>query len=297
MFSDFESKLVELNDTTIFVRQAGEGSPVLLLHGFPQTHLMWRDIASGLATDFKVICADLTGYGKSGCPASPPDHSRYSKRALGADMTLLMEKLGHSHFHVVGHDRGARVAYRMALDYPEQIKSVALFDIIPGSESWARANAEFTLAFWPWSLLAQPAPLPEELILAAPRTIINHALSMWSSDPLCFGEDVRDKYTAALQDPAHVHAICEEFRASATIDREHDRGDQQEKRRIQCPGLILWGARGILNRLYRNDGGPLGIWAEWIQDLRGHAVDGGHFFPEENPGLITGYLKDFYRCI
>src|SRR3982750_4763135 len=178
----FEAAEVETGETSIFVRRSGSGSPILLLHGFPQTHVMWRSVAPMLARDFTVVCADLRGYGRSGCPASTPDHAPYAKRAMARDMVSIMERLGFPRFAVAGHDRGGRVAYRMALDHPARVERLAVLDVLPTATVWERADARFALGYWPWSLLAQPEPLPERLLGGAPDAIVDAALATWGSD-------------------------------------------------------------------------------------------------------------------
>jgi len=290
---DFEASLVSVEETKIFIRRSGEGPPALLLHGFPETHLMWRDVAPLLARRFTVICADLRGYGRSGCPASRPDHGPYSKRAMAGDMVSLMDKLGFNDFAVVGHDRGGRVAYRLALDHPSRVNALAVLDVIPTEDAWQRADADLALTFWPWSLLAQPEPLPEELLLAAPEAVIDNALSGWGSSSTAFPAEVRAAYIEALRDPEHVHAICEEYRAAATLDREHDRLDRQQGRRIACPLLVLWSGLGALDKWYRNEGGPLSLWKSWGHEVTGQSLEAGHFFPEEKPEETASLLITF----
>ncbi len=212
MLEDFEAAEVQTGETSIFVRRAGSGPPILLLHGFPQTHVMWRAVAPLLARRFTVVCADLRGYGRSGCPASAADRAPYAKRAMARDMVTVMERLG------------------------------------------------FALAFWPWSLLAQPEPLPERLVAAAPEAVIDDALGGWGSPEAAFAPEVRAAYVEALCDPARVHAICEDYRAAATRDREHDEADRRSGRRITCPVLMLWSGRGALNAWYAEAGGPLALW-------------------------------------
>ena len=281
MLDGFDAAEVQTGETSIFVRRSGSGPPILLLHGFPQTHVMWRSVAPMLARRFTVICADLRGYGRSGCPISAADHAPYAKRAMARDMVAVMERLGFSHFSVAGHDRGGRVAYRLALDHPERIARVAVLDVVPTGEVWARADARLALAFWPWSLLAQPEPLPERLVAGAADAIVDDALGGWGSPPTAFSPEVRAAYVDALRDPARVHAICEEYRAAATRDREHDEADRRTGRRISCPVLVLWSRRGALDTWYTAAGGPLALWRAWADDVHGHPLDAGHFFPEE----------------
>jgi haloacetate dehalogenase len=251
----FETGEIETGETSIFARWSGSGPPILLLHGFPQTHLMWRGVAPLLAGRFTVVCADLRGYGRSGCPPSTPDHGPYSKRAMARDMVL---------------------------------------DILPTGAVWERADARFALAYWPWSLLAQPEPTPERLITAAPEVIVDDALSGWGSPSTGFGPEVRTAYVEALRDPGHVHAICEEYRAAATVDRSHDDEDRKRGRRMACPVLVLWSDRGPLSTWYTEAGGPLALWRAWADDVQGHALPAGHFFPEEAPTVTADALARFW---
>lgn len=294
MLDGFETAEIQTGETSIFARWSGSGSPILLLHGFPQTHLMWRSIAPLLARNFTVVCADLRGYGRSGCPASTPDHAPYAKRAMAQDMVIVMERLGFPRFSVAGHDRGGRVAYRMALDYPSRVERLAVLDVLPTATVWDRADARFALAYWPWSLLAQPEPLPERILAAAPEAIIDNALGGWGSPSAVFCPEVCAAYVEALRDPDHIHAICEEYRAAATIDREHDRTDRKGRHRIVCPLLALWGAEGPLDTWYVEDSGPIALWRAWSDDVQGHPLNAGHFFPEEAPEQTADALNRFF---
>jgi haloacetate dehalogenase len=290
---DFTAAEIQTGDATIFVRSCGNGSPILLLHGFPQTHLMWRKVAPLLAREFTVVCADLRGYGRSSCPLSAPDHAPYAKRAMAQDMVTVMERLGFPRFSVAGHDRGGRVAYRMALDHPRRVDRLAVLDIVPSETAWDRADARFALAFWPWSLLAQGEPLPERILTAVPDAIVDDALERWGSRSAVFPAKVRAAYVDALRDPTHAHAICEEYRAAATIDREHDRSDRAERRRIACPVLVLWSGEGPLATWYIEDSGPIAVWGAWSDAVQGQPVKGGHFFPEEAPKETARALSRF----
>ena len=290
---DFATKEIRTAATSIFVSWGGKGPPVLLLHGFPQTHLMWQRVAPILARHWTVVCADLRGYGRSGCPSSNVDHMPYSKRTMAHEMVFVMERLGFSRFSVVGHDRGGRVAYRMALDHSNRIERLAVLDILPTSTVWERADARLALGYWPWSLLAQAEPLPEHILTAVPEAIVDEALAGWDSPSSAFSAEVRAAYVQALRDSDHAHAICEEYRAAATIDREHEAADIAEGRRISCPLLVLWSARGPLNTWYRNDGGPLALWRMWACDVQGQALEAGHFFPEEAPEKTAEALNRF----
>jgi haloacetate dehalogenase len=297
MFENFEPAFVDTGETNIFVQRGGSGPPLLLLHGFPETHVMWRSVAPRLAQRFTVFCADLRGYGKSGAPESTPDHAPYAKRAMASDMVAMMSRLGHTKFSVAGHDRGGRVAYRLALDHPARIQRLAVLDIVPTLEAWERADARLATAFWPWSLLAQPEPLPERLLGAAPEAVVDDALGGWGSAPHAFGAAAREAYVDALRDPAHVHAICEEYRAAASLDAQHDAVDRRGGRRITCPVLVLWSGSGPLANWYADAGGPLALWRSWANDVRGRALSAGHFFPEELPDETAEALADFFTGV
>jgi haloacetate dehalogenase len=284
----FETAEIKTDDNTIFVRRYGSGSPLLMVHGFPRTSLMWRYVAPHLASSHTVVCVDLRGYGRSGVPVSNEDHYPYSKRAMANELVAVMDKLGFSNFDLVGHDRGGRVAYRLALDHPEKVRRLAVFDVIPISEAWARADAKFALNWWPWSLLAQKAPTPEKYLLGAPDAAFDNPLGAGS-----FGPEIKAEYLETYHDPARVHAICEEYRAAAGLDIEHDNQDREQSRRITCPMLHLWAVGGPLDTFYEKDGGALGIWRKWAENVQGQAMRGGHFFPEENPTETTEILAKF----
>jgi haloacetate dehalogenase len=239
-----------------------------------------------------VVCADLRGYGQSGCPISASDHAPYAKRAMAQDMVAVMERLGFPRFCVAGHDRGGRVAYRMALDHPDRIERLAVLDILPVETVWQRADARFALGYWPWSLLAQPAPLPENILIASAEAIVDHALGGWGSAAEAFPPEVRAAYVTALRDGGHAHAICEEYRAAATIDRAHDRRDREAGRKIPSPVLALWSAQGPLDSWYAE--GPVALWQEWADDVRGYPLEGGHFFPEQAPEQTAQALLRFF---
>jgi haloacetate dehalogenase len=292
MMDAFTAAEIQTGETRIFTRSHGIGPPLLLLHGFPQTHLMWRDVSQSLANSFTVVCADLRGYGRSGCPPSTADHGPYSKRVMAQDMVTVMEQLGFPRFSVAGHDRGGRVAYRMALDHPDRVERLAVLDILPTATVWDRADARFALGYWPWSLLAQPEPLPERILATAADAIVDAALSGWGSPASVFPADVRAAYIDALAAPVHAHAICEEYRAAAAIDREHDKADRANRRRIVCPLLAMWSAQGPLATWYA--AGPVALWRVWCDEVRGHPIDAGHFFPEEAPEQTAEALRQFF---
>jgi haloacetate dehalogenase len=294
MASDLVEHRLSTDGAEIFVRCGGSGPPLLLLHGFPETSLMWREIAPQLVDRFSVVAADLRGYGQSSCPASDPAHANGSKRAMARDMVSVMAQLGFDRFAVTGHDRGGRVAYRLALDHPDRIERLAVLDIVPGADAWDRADTRFALSFWPWTFLAQPWPLPERLLEACADAVIDDAASQWATEPAAFPADVRAAYAAALRTPEHAHAICEEYRAAATIDREHDALDRVAGRKIRCPMLVLWSAGSAVDLWYADAGGPLEIWRNWADDVRGHSLEGGHFFPEARPHETAAALARFF---
>jgi haloacetate dehalogenase len=284
----FEEFDIATTVTTIHGRRAGEGPPVLLLHGIPETHLMWHRVAPRLAERFTVVATDLRGYGDSGTPPSTPDHAPYSMREIALDQVEVMRTLGHDQFFVVGHDRGARCAYRMALDDPDAVARLAVLDIIPTGEAFRRADMDFAVGYWVWSFLAADEPVPERLIARAPEVLVNYMLDAWSSVKDAFPADVRAEYIAKFSAPETIHAICEEYRAAATLDYQHD-DDDRGNRRITCPTLALWGEVGAVADWYE----PLEIWRVWADDVRGGPVACGHFIPEEAPEELLRHLFDF----
>ena len=284
----FETSQVEVSGNTVFVRRYGTGPAILMVHGCPRTSLMWRFLAPKLAGNYTVICVDLRAYGRSGVPASTSDHFPYSKRAMARELVEVMDKLGFPTFAVIGHDRGGRVAYRMALDHPKNVERLAVFDVIPILEGWSRADARFAQTYWPWTLLAQKEPLPESYLLGAPKAVFDNPFGHGS-----FGPAILEEYVSTYRNPARVHGICEEYRAAATIDVEHDRADKEASTRIECPMLHLWGEGGPLDTVYTKEGGPLGIWRQWAPHAQGQAMKGGHFFPEENPDDTAVLVKQF----
>jgi haloacetate dehalogenase len=284
----FETSQVEVSGNRIFVRRYGRGPAILLVHGFPRTSLMWRFLAPKLAENHTVICVDLRAYGRSGIPASTDDHFPYSKRAMAKELVEVMDKLGFGTFTLVGHDRGGRVSYRLALDHPKKVERLAVLDVIPILEAWIRSDARFAQTYWPWILLSQKASLPESYLLGAPRAVFDNPFGHGS-----FSGEILEEYVSTYRDPARVHGICEEYRAAATIDVEHDRADKEASKRIECPMLHLWAEGGPLDTFYAKDNGPLGIWRQWAPHAQGQAMKGGHFFPEENPDETAVLVKEF----
>ena len=286
VFAGFERRELPTSRGRINAMVGGSGPPLLLLHGYPESLRMWEATAPLLAEQHTVVATDLAGYGDSLRPRPTSDHSAHSKRALARDQVEAMARLGFESFAVAGHDRGGRVAYRMALDHPERVERLAVLDIVPTGEVWARANAAVALGYWHWAFLALPAPLPERLIAGDPDAFFDlHVRAQ-----LGLGE-APDAYRRALDDPGAVEAMCEDYRAGATVDREHDDADRAAGRRIACPVLVLWAARGGLPRFYPD---VLDVWRPWAADVRGTGVDARHFLAEERPretaDLLLGFL-------
>ena len=293
MFDGFETRTLETERGTIHARVGGSGPPLLLLHGYPESHLMWHSCAPALAERFTVVATDLSGYGASFRPNPAADHAPHSKRALALDQVQAMASFGHERFAVAGHDRGGRVAYRMALDHPDCVSSLAVLDIVPTAEVWARADDRLAIVYWHWGFLAQPAPLPERLIAADPDAYLEHHLRVigLGAQPGRYPETVIAAYRAQLSDPGAVEAICEDYRAGAGIDRQLDEADRG--RRIECPVLVLWGTRGALEPLY---GDVLAVWRSWARDVRGRGVEASHFLVEDRPDEVAVELAAFFSA-
>jgi len=288
MLQGFTARTVATSGAPIAARTAGSGPPLLLLHGYPQTHAMWHKVAPRLAERFSVVAADLRGYGDSGRPASGPGHAGYSKRAMAQDLAELMAALGHERFAVAGHDRGARVAHRLCLDHPGRITRAAVLDIAPTYTMYATADRAFAEAYYHWFFLIQPFDLPERLIGADPAYWVRKKLAQWGRDESAFTPEAVAEYVRCFGDPAAIHATCEDYRAAATIDLEHDEADMGRK--VTCPLLVLWGSKGFVGRRYD----VLATWRERAADVRGHAVPSGHFLPEEAPEETLAALQEFF---
>lgn len=267
----------------------GAGPPLLLLHGYPESLVMWRSAAPLLAERHTVVATDLAGYGGSFRPQPTIDHGAHSKRAMAVDQVEAMAQLGFRRFAVVGHDRGGRVAYRMALDHPERVRRLAVLDIVPTSDVWARMDAQVARGYWHWAFLAQPAPLPERLIAGDPDAFfdlhVRGQLGMGDYPP-----SVLDAYRRSLADPVAVAAMCEDYRAGATVDAQHDAADRAAGRRIECPLLVLWAARGGLPRFYPD---VLDVWRPWAREVHGAGVDAQHFLAEDSPHMTAEHLLAF----
>ena len=266
MFDDFAMERVKTSGGEIFLRRAGRGPAVLLLHGYPQTHAVWHLVAPALTERFTVVCPDLRGYGASAHPRSDSSHAPYSKRAMVLDLAEVMEALGLARFAVVGHDRGARVAYRLALDHATRVAALCVLDVNPTVDVWNRTRMAEALANFHWQLLAQPEPLPERLIGADPDFFLEWLLRSWAGPGFAFAPDALAAYREAFRDPAVIHATCEDYRAGATVDYVHDAEDKQNGRKISCPVLVLWGEADAVSKHARF----IDVWGQWADDVTGH---------------------------
>ena len=286
---EFSSRKIKTSAGALHARIGGEGPPLVLLHGFPQTHLMWEKVAPALAEQHQIICFDLPGYGASD---APKDIEAASKRAMAEQIIEAMTTLGHDDFHLAGHDRGGRVAYRMALDHPECVSKLAVLDILPTFEYWSRMDSVFAMKIYHWMFLAQPSPLPETLISGAPDYFIDHTLASWTAkkDLSCFSADALDAYHAQARDPNCVKAMCDDYRAGASFDAMHDEADKG-RRTISCPTLVLWGEAGLAAAGET----PIPCWQRWCDNVQGKAIDCGHFIPEENPAQTISELSKFFN--
>jgi haloacetate dehalogenase len=282
-FEGFTLDRVDVGDVVLRVRHGGSGPPVLLLHGHPRTHVTWHRVAAQLAATHTVVCPDLRGYGESSKPPTTEDHMPYSKRAMAGDCVDLMRRLGHERFGVAGHDRGSYVAFRLALDHPERITRLVVMDSIPIADVLARCDARFARAWFHWFFLGQTDKPAEPLINANPD-------AWYTASGEHMGEEAFADYRRAVSDPATVHAMCEDYRAGLTVDREHDEDDRAAGRRIACPTLVLWSERDDLVELF---GDPVPIWQEWADDVSSGSIDSGHHMAEEAPEELAEALRRF----
>jgi haloacetate dehalogenase len=285
----FEARRIAVAGIDLSVHTAGTGPAVLLLHGYPQTHLIWRHVAPALARRFMVVAPDLKGYGDSAAPPPTSDAANYSKRAMAAELVMLMRELGHQRFAVVGHDRGGRVAYRMAFDHPETIERLVTLDIIPTGAMWAAAARAFAVNTFHWGFLAQPNGMPERLIGGAPDAWLEFLCRKWTRDYARL-EDAMPEYKRCFRRPEVIAASCADYRAGATLDDEHDRADLAATRKITCPVLAFWSNTFVGQG---KSGDPLAIWRDYARDVRGAPVASGHFIPEEAPDAIGGPILEF----
>mgnify|MGYP003970519383 FL=1 len=288
MFDNFKQDFIEVNGVNINYKIGGQGEPLLLLHGYPQSHILWRKIAPLFAKDYTVICADLRGYGDSDKPKSDEKHLTYSKKTMGLDQNELMKKLGFNEYFLVGHDRGARVAHRMAIDFKESIKKISVLDIVPTSHVFKNTNAILARRYYHWFFLIQSYPHPETMIGNDPEYYIRSKLQMWGANNQYLTEDIIKEYLRCFNTES-INASCEDYRAGASIDLVHHEEDLHKK--ISCPLQVLWGSKATVEELYD----PVKVWKEWAINVEGESIDCGHFLPEENPietyNAIIKFLK------
>lgn len=289
MFEEFTHHRISTSGATINLVKGGTGKPLLLLHGYPQTHIMWHKVAPLLCDRFTVICSDLRGYGDSDKPSSDPTHFTYSKRATAQDQVEVMAALGFERFFAAGHDRGGRVLHRLILDHPERVEKAAVLDIVPTRTIFQTVNKELAIAYEHWFFLSQPYDFPERLIGNDPEFYLRTKMNQWSANPNSFTDEAMAEYIRCFSNRQTIHATCEDYRAAATIDLEHDEIDINSK--IQCPLLVLWGARGVMERRYD----VLETWRERGVNVIGKALDSGHFLPEEAPQETVDALLDFFN--
>ena len=283
MFENFRSFHIPAGDVQIAGCVGGSGPPLLLLHGHPQTHVIWHKIAGRLAEDYTVVATDLRGYGASSKPPGQSDHSTYSKRAMAADQVAVMRSLGFDSFFVCAHDRGARVTHRLCMDSPNAVRKAILLDIAPTLAMYEQTNRAFATAYFHWFFLIQPSPFPETMIGADPDAYIDAVMGQRFAGMTPFTPEAQAAYRSALRSEGAVHAMCEDYRASASIDLEHDRLDREHGRRVRCPLHVLWGSKGIVGRLFD----PLHEWGLVAEQVSGHVVDCGHYIPEEASDVLV----------
>jgi len=288
LFPGFEPRRISTSGAEINLVLGGHGPPLLLLHGYPQTHAMWHRIAPRLAEHFTVVCPDLRGYGGSAKPPTTNDHAPYSKRAMALDEVEVMQALGFKRFMLAGHDRGGRVAHRLARDHPERVQRIAVLDISPTATMYAQTDMAFATAYYHWFFLIQPYDLPERLIGADPAYYLRKKLGGWGSNLEHFDPRAYAEYERCFRDPATIHASCEDYRASATLDLQHDATDAAHK--LECPLLVLWGAKGVVDRLFD----PVADWKSVASDVRGKRLPCGHYLAEEAPNETYAELLAFF---
>ena len=294
LFPGYKSEWINTRSGRIFARVGGNGPPLLLLHGFSETHVMWHRVAPQLAERFTVIVADLPGYGWSDMPESDEQRTPYTKRAMAKTLVEAMEQLGHVHFALAGHDRGGRVSYRLALDHPGRLSKLAVLDNLPTYDYWERMDWRYALKIYHWTFLAQPNPLPETLILGSPDFFLKQKMASQTKSKTLDAIDRRalEHYLAPFRDPSRVHAMCEDYRAGAGADYAYDKADHDAGNKITIPLLALWGDVGIATAAAT----PLDTWKTWATDVRGMPIDSGHFLCEENPDATAKAMLEFFSA-
>ncbi len=292
LFPGYASHWIDTSAGRMFARAGGQGPPLLLLHGYAQTNVMWHRVAPALAQHFSLVLPDLPGYGWSAAPESGAGHAPYDKRSMANVMIELMEKLGHIRFNLAGHDRGGRVAYRLALDHPERLIRLATLDIIPTYDMWHGMDDVLAMKVWHWPFMAQKYPMPELLIEKNPIGYLDWKMASWTKtkDLSAFDPRALAHYRAFFSDPLRIHATCEDYRAGRTTDLANDAADRAAGKKIAVPMLALWGSAGI-----PDTSGPLAIWRDWAQEVSGQPIDCGHFLAEENPDATAAALLEFFR--
>ncbi|MEO1491932.1 MAG: alpha/beta hydrolase [Pseudomonadota bacterium] len=286
MFGNFNDTFIDVSEARIRVRHGGSGPPILFLHGNPQTSAIWRHVAPAMAVHYTCVCPDLRGYGFSSKPPGGENHVNYTKRAMANDMVEVMAALGHERFLLCGHDRGGRVAHRLAYDHADRVARIAVLDIAPTREMYAGTNDAFARAYWHWFFMILPHPMPEDMMAADPDRFWLTKCGRQGGDTAIFGEAL-EEYLTAFRDPETIRGSCEDYRAAATIDIEHDNA---ETGKLPMPLLCLWGAHGAIDRCFD----PLTEWRKRAEDVRGHALPCAHYMPEEIPDQITAHLRDFF---
>lgn len=292
MFDDFKDVSAKVDGVRIKAMQGGNGPALLLLHGHPQTHAIWHKVVPTLAKHFTIVAADLRGYGDSDKPQGLPDHSNYSKRRLAQDQVGLMRALGYESFAVLGHDRGGRVAVRMALDHPKVVTKLITLDVAPTLAMYEKTSFEFARAYWHWFFLVRPAPFPETLIRADADLYLKQTIGARSAGLKPFTPAAYAEYLRCLQQPDTAHGICEDYRASVTIDLEHDRESLAKGQKIACDFLALWGAEGVIEKCFD----PIAEWKHFSDNVSGHSLPCGHYIPEEAPELLIECALPFLRA-
>ncbi len=289
-FDGFEERFIDGPDGPMFCRIGGDGPPLVLLHGYPQTSAMWHVVAADLARDYRVICMDLRGYGRSVKPPSAPDHAPHSKRAMAGDVIAVMDALGHEQFLIGAHDRGARVAHRLAADHPDRVRALAILDIAPTREMYREGDSAFAHSYWHWYWLTLPHPFPETLIAADPAFFwLTKSIGL-AKTPAPFVQQALDEYLTCFDDPVLIHCACEDYRAAASIDIAHDDSDPSL---LQMPLLTLWGKDGAIERHFDS----LALWQERAANVHGWALPGGHFLAEECPELVIAAWREFFATV